>query len=272
MWTLGDPRTGRTPGCCRCGCVRVVYLVLYYRRDGMTGLFVGAAIPRREPARERGRSPPLRAAVHGGPPGHPNWETRRPRFRLGYNSMVTPSVYDYDLATGGLTLLRAAGAARRRPAADYEQLREWAVAATARGCRSRWSARPGTPTGRRRRDLRIRQLRDSGPWFSSPAVAAGPGLRVRHRARPGRRRDGPAWYDNGKLLSKRNTFTDFVACARQLVDGRAGRAATGWWPGAAAGGLLMGAVANLAPRVSPGSWRRCRSSTRSTRYWTRRCR
>jgi oligopeptidase B len=58
---------------------------------------------------------------------------------------------------------------------------------------------------------------------------------------------GRQWYDDGKLLRKTNTFTDFVACARHL-------AAEGWTSpdrlaaeGASAGGLLMGVVANTAP-------------------------
>jgi len=58
---------------------------------------------------------------------------------------------------------------------------------------------------------------------------------------------GRHWYEDGKFGAKANTFTDFVACARHLVDG-------GWTSpeqlvarGGSAGGLLMGAVANLAP-------------------------
>jgi oligopeptidase B len=58
---------------------------------------------------------------------------------------------------------------------------------------------------------------------------------------------GRPWYDDGKLLRKKNTFTDFVACARHL-------AGTGWTSpdrlaaeGGSAGGLLMGAVANSDP-------------------------
>jgi oligopeptidase B len=58
---------------------------------------------------------------------------------------------------------------------------------------------------------------------------------------------GRHWYDDGKLLHKTNTFTDFVACAEHLV-------AEGWTRpdrlaarGGSAGGLLMGAVANLRP-------------------------
>ena len=58
---------------------------------------------------------------------------------------------------------------------------------------------------------------------------------------------GRAWYEHGKMLEKRNTFTDFIACAEHLV-------ADGWTTptklvarGGSAGGLLMGAVANMAP-------------------------
>lgn len=60
---------------------------------------------------------------------------------------------------------------------------------------------------------------------------------------------GRRWYDNGKLLAKRNTFTDFVSASRALID-------LGWVhpdrlaaEGASAGGLLMGAIVNLAPEL-----------------------
>jgi len=63
---------------------------------------------------------------------------------------------------------------------------------------------------------------------------------------------GRHWYDDGKMLHKRNSFTDFVACARHLQE-------TGWTTagltvaeGASAGGLLMGAVVNLAPESFGG--------------------
>jgi oligopeptidase B len=58
---------------------------------------------------------------------------------------------------------------------------------------------------------------------------------------------GRGWYEQGRMEHKRNTFTDFVACADHLVD-------SGWVApdrlaaeGRSAGGLLMGAVLNLAP-------------------------
>ena len=63
---------------------------------------------------------------------------------------------------------------------------------------------------------------------------------------------GRRWYDDGKMLRKTNTFTDFVACAEHLVS-------RGWTTparlmarGGSAGGMLMGAVANLAPQEFGG--------------------
>ena len=59
---------------------------------------------------------------------------------------------------------------------------------------------------------------------------------------------GRAWYDDGHLLNKRNTFTDFIDVTRGLVA--QGYAAKGRVAalGGSAGGLLMGAVANMAPQ------------------------
>jgi oligopeptidase B len=63
---------------------------------------------------------------------------------------------------------------------------------------------------------------------------------------------GRRWYDDGKLMNKQHTFSDFAACARHLVE-------TGWaspdtlvGEGASAGGLLIGAVANQAPELFSG--------------------
>jgi oligopeptidase B len=63
---------------------------------------------------------------------------------------------------------------------------------------------------------------------------------------------GRRWYEQGKMLTKKNTFTDFVACARAVV-------AASWTKperlvarGGSAGGLLMGAVANIAPEAFAG--------------------
>jgi oligopeptidase B len=63
---------------------------------------------------------------------------------------------------------------------------------------------------------------------------------------------GRRWYDDGKMLHKINTFTDFVAVARHLADGNWTRPERIIARGGSAGGLLMGAAVNLAPRAFGG--------------------
>jgi oligopeptidase B len=58
---------------------------------------------------------------------------------------------------------------------------------------------------------------------------------------------GRAWYEQGKFLQKRNTFTDFIACARHLVDVAYTDPDQLAIMGGSAGGLLIGAVLNMAP-------------------------
>ena len=161
--------------------------------------------------------------------------------RLRYTSLVTPdSVYDYDLVTGELMLrkqqagarrtglrpgrLRAAprvGAGRRRhPRADLAGLPQGHAARRlgARAC-STATARTRHRWTRGSRSPRL-SLLDRGFVF---AVA-----HVRGGGEMGRR-----WYDDGKLLAKKNTFTDFVACARAPGRRPAGPRRTGWSPAAA---------------------------------------
>src|SRR5712691_11887945 len=111
----------------------------------------------------------------------------------------------------------------------------------------------GSAAGQQRALLavRLRQLRNLGGsrFLQTAALAARPRLQLCDRARTRGRRDGQAMVRGGKLLRKTNTFTDFVACAEHLVS-------QGWTApsrlvarGGSAGGLLMGAVANLAPQA-----------------------
>jgi oligopeptidase B len=232
------------------------YLVLYYRRDGLTGLSV---LPASGAGPERPVTFPEPLYTVG--PGS-NPEYTQTRFRLGYNSMVTPStVYDLDLATGELTELKQqqvlpspAGVAYD-PAA-YEQYREWAVAADGTRVPISIVCPKGTPRdgsapcllyGYGSYEISIDpnfsisrlSLLDRGFVFAIAHIRGGGEM-------------GRPWYDDGKMLTKRNTFTDFVACAAHLVE-------TGWTSparlvarGGSAGGLLMGAVANLAPSAFAG--------------------
>ncbi len=60
---------------------------------------------------------------------------------------------------------------------------------------------------------------------------------------------GEVWHDQGKLLQKRNTFTDFIACAEHLIAARYTSSDGLAIMGGSAGGLLMGAVLNMRPEL-----------------------
>jgi oligopeptidase B len=232
------------------------YLVLSYRRDGLTGLSV---LPASGAGPERPVTFPEPLYTVG---GGSNPEYTQTRFRLGYTSLVTPStVYDLDLATGALTLLKQqpvlpspAGVAYD-PAA-YEQYREWAVAADGTRVPISIVCPKGTPRdgsapcllyGYGSYEISI------DPFFSISRLSLldrGFVFAIAHIRGGGEM--GRPWYDDGKMLTKRNTFTDFVASAEHLT-------AAGWTSpsrlvarGGSAGGLLMGAVANLAPSAFAG--------------------
>jgi oligopeptidase B len=234
------------------------YTVVYFRRDGLTGLRV---LPADAGPGSGGRDISFPEPIYTvGPGANPEFATTT--FRLSYTSMVTPgSVYDCDLATGELTLLR------RHPVlpspsgvafdpGDYEQHREWAVASDGTQVPVSIMCRKGTP-----RDGSAPCLlygygsyeHSTDPSFSIPRLSLldrGFVFAIAHVRGGGEM--GRAWYTHGKLLEKRNTFTDFVACAEHLVAARwtsAGRLVA---RGGSAGGLLMGAVANLAPRQFAG--------------------
>ncbi len=63
---------------------------------------------------------------------------------------------------------------------------------------------------------------------------------------------GRDWYDNGKMLTKMNTFTDFIDCGRALIDLKYTNSNQLFAMGGSAGGLLMGAVVNEAPELFKG--------------------
>ena len=63
---------------------------------------------------------------------------------------------------------------------------------------------------------------------------------------------GRAWYEDGKLLKKKNTFTDFIACAEYLIAEKYTSPEKLFAAGGSAGGLLMGAVVNMRPDLFRG--------------------
>ncbi|MER7330727.1 MULTISPECIES: S9 family peptidase [unclassified Micromonospora] len=191
---------------------------------------------------------------------NPEYQTRQ--IRLRYTSLVTPdSVYDYDLVTRQMVLRRQKPVkpgpdGRAYDPADYEQHRDWALADDGTRVPISLVCRAGTPKDGSAPCVIYgygSYEASMDPWFSIARLSLldrGVIFAVAHIRGGGEL--GRRWYDQGKLLAKKNTFTDFVACARHLVK-------AGWTAsdrlvarGASAGGLLMGAVANLAPDAFAG--------------------
>jgi len=230
------------------------YLVVYYRRDGLTGLRII-----RDAGRDRDVEFP-EPVYTASPGGNPEQGARL--YRLHYSSLATPdSVYDCDMATGELMLRRRMpvrplpGAGPYQPG-DYEEHREWATAPDGTRVPVSLVCRRGTPrdgtapcvlygygsyeiSADPRFSIARLSLLDRGFVYAIAHIRGGGEL-------------GRGWYDDGKMLHKANTFTDFVACARHL-------AAAGWTApgrlvarGGSAGGLLVGAAVNLAPDAFAG--------------------
>jgi oligopeptidase B len=186
-----------------------------------------------------------------------NPEFHQPTVRLGYTTMATPpAVYDYDVTTRELTLLKQTPVLGDFDPDRYEQHRTWATAEDGTEVPISLVCPKDAP-----RDGTMPLLlygygsyeHSIDPFFTISRLSLldrGIGFAIAHVRGGGEM--GRPWYDQGKLLQKANTFTDFVACARHL-------AAEGWSSadrivaeGGSAGGLLMGAVANLAPEAFCG--------------------
>jgi oligopeptidase B len=230
------------------------HFVLHLRRDGLTGLRV---------VRADGSDYEIDFAepVYQVTPGS-NPEYDSTTFRLSFVSLVTPdSVYDCDIATGELTLLRrrpvqAAPSGAEYDPADYEQQREWATAADGTQIPMSVVWRRGTPRdgtapvllyGYGSYEISI------DPSFSIPRLSLldrGFVHAIAHVRGGGEM--GRHWYDDGKMLRKVNTFTDFVSCAQHLVTAGWTRPERIVARGGSAGGLLMGAAVNLAPGAFGG--------------------
>ncbi len=91
---------------------------------------------------------------------------------------------------------------------------------------------------------------NSEPYFSSNRLSLlDRGFRYAIAHIRGGEEMGRAWYENGKLLHKRNTFTDFIACAEHLIAEKYTASSKIVIEGGSAGGLLMGAVTNMRPEL-----------------------
>ncbi|HMH15248.1 MAG TPA: S9 family peptidase [Edaphobacter sp.] len=185
--------------------------------------------------------------------GHVNREFDTQVFRYSYQSLVSPaSVYEYDVKTGTSTLLKQQEIPGGFDSSRYASERVWATAAD--GVKV-----PISVVYRRdsfKRDgTNPLYVYGYGSYGYPLPVGFGParlslldrGLVLAYAHIRGGGEMGDSWHDAGKMMVKRNTFSDFIAVTEQLVAqgyGAKGRVAI---EGGSAGGLLMGAVVNERP-------------------------
>jgi oligopeptidase B len=176
-------------------------------------------------------------------------------MRVGTTSFVVPvRIYDIDLATGERILLKEQPVLGDYRPEDYVERRDWAEA----------------PDGAR---IPISIIHRAGLQFPAPALLYGYGayescedprfsiarlslldrgmVFVIAHVRGGGELGRP-WYEHGKMLEKKNTFTDFIDVAKHLIAEDVTRAENLVAYGGSAGGLLVGAVANMAPELFTG--------------------
>lgn len=182
--------------------------------------------------------------------GNPEWDA--PVLRVSYTSFIQPSqLFDYRVETGEYTVLKEQEVPGGYNKDDYVAYRMWTQASDGtqipvsivhRADLDRTKANPTLLYGYGSYETSMDpyfsvfrlSLMDRGMIFAMAHVRGGGEM-------------GRTWYDDGKLLQKKNTFTDFIAVADDLIARGVTTANQMVAEGGSAGGLLMGAVANMAP-------------------------
>jgi len=186
-----------------------------------------------------------------------NPEFNSSTLRYTYTSLTTPlSVYDYDLSTKSKTLKKQQEVVGGYNPADYTTERIYAT------------ANDGTKIpislvykkGFKKDGTAPLLLYAYGSYgysidadFSSTTLSLlnrGFAYAIAHIR--GGEDLGRQWYEDGKLLKKKNSFTDFIHCGEFLVNQKYTSKAHLYANGGSAGGLLMGAVTNMAPELWNG--------------------
>jgi oligopeptidase B len=187
--------------------------------------------------------------------GNVNREFDTEKFRYSYQSLVSPaSIYEYDLASGDSTLLKQQEVPGGFDSSRYSSERVWATAAD--GVRVPISLVYRRDSFKRDSSNALYVYGYGSYGYPLPVGFSGSRLSLLDRGVVlayahirGGGDLGDAWHDAGNMMVKQNTFTDFVAVVEHLVAtgyGAKGRVAI---EGGSAGGLLMGAVANMRPEL-----------------------
>ncbi|MEM7793466.1 MAG: S9 family peptidase [Cyanobacteria bacterium P01_C01_bin.118] len=227
--------------------VFIDHLVIYERQGGLPTI--------RLQTLSTGKETPLEFPE----PTYSVWSGAMPEFdnktlRFTYTSMITPaSVFDYDMDTHQRELKKETPVLGGYDRDQYQS--EWLMATAADGTQvpislvykkglQRDRNNPlflygygsyGYPSAATFSSIRL-SLLDRGVVYAIAHIRGGGEM-------------GRPWYEDGKFLYKKNTFTDFIACAEYLIENQ-------WTSpdklaiyGGSAGGLLVGAVINMRPEL-----------------------
>ncbi|MEW5900996.1 MAG: S9 family peptidase [Acidobacteriota bacterium] len=186
---------------------------------------------------------------------NPEFDTEWLRFN--YSSLTTPnSTYDYHTGTKEKKLLKQQEVLGGFSPGDYQAERLYATSADGVKVPISLVYRKGIEKNGEN-PLLLYGYGSYGasmdPGFSSTRLSLldrGFIFAIAHIR--GGQEMGRAWYEDGKLLKKKNTFTDFIACAERLVAEKYTRPGKLFAQGGSAGGLLMGAVVNMRPDLFRG--------------------
>jgi oligopeptidase B len=186
-----------------------------------------------------------------------NNEMETSTLRFGYSSLNTPeSIYDLDLLTGERTLLKREQVLGGFDSENYTVERLMAPARDGIEVPVSGVYRKDTPSNGES-PLLLYGYGSYGSnmeaWFNSSVVSLldrGFVYAIAHIR--GGQELGRWWYEDGKLLKKKNTFTDFIDCGRYLVNEGYTSPDRLFARGGSAGGLLVGAAANMAPDLFAG--------------------
>jgi oligopeptidase B len=239
------------------------YLVVWERFDGLPRVRVIPLEPMPASAGNDDDPAPGEHLIEFPDPTYSVWADANSEFqttnlRFGYTSLTTPdSIYDYDLRTRTRTLRKRTTVVGGHEPENYRSARVWAIATDGERVPISlvWRAAPHEQTAPASpRPLLLEGYGAYGltvdPSFSSARLSLldrGAIVALAHVRGGGEL--GRRWYDAGKLADKHNSFGDFIACAEHLIQERWTTAAQLAANGGSAGGLLVGAVANLRPEL-----------------------
>ncbi|MCL2659691.1 MAG: S9 family peptidase [Acidobacteriaceae bacterium] len=177
------------------------------------------------------------------------------KFRYSYQSLVSPpSIYDYAVDTGTSALLKQQEVPGGFDPANYASERLWITASDGVKVPASIVYRRDLFARDANSPLYVYGYGSYGyplPIGFSPARLAllDRGVVMAYAHIRGGGEMGDRWHDAGKMMAKRNTFTDFIAVAEQLVKLGYGSPERVAIEGGSAGGLLMGAVVNERPEL-----------------------